>query len=140
MKFLSCTQPFATLMAIRAKKIETRSWHTAYRGPLGVHAAKGFPAWAMALCYEEPFKSALRNVGILSPEDLPRGVLLAKGILDDCQYIGRLMGVYAFEVGEPELSFGDYTPGRYAWLLDGMEPLPEPIPYKGSLGLFEVTL
>jgi len=140
MKFLSVTQPFASLISLRLKKNETRSWYTSYRGPLGIHAAKGFPRWAIELCFTEPFASALRQAGIRTPGDLPRGVLLAKGILDDCQYIGRLMGVYAFKIGEPELSFGDYTPGRYAWLLDGMEPLPEPIPYKGSLGLFEVTL
>jgi len=140
MKFLSVTQPFASLISLRLKKNETRSWYTSHRGPLGIHAAKGFPGWAKALCYEEPFKAALAEAGILSPADLPLGVLLAKGMLGDCQYIGRLMGVYAFKIGEPELSFGDYTPGRYAWLLDGMEPLPEPIPYKGRLGLFEITL
>lgn len=32
MKALSLTQPWATLMAIGAKRIETRSWGAAYRG------------------------------------------------------------------------------------------------------------
>ena len=43
MKALTLTQPWATLVAISAKKIETRSWCTHYRGPLAIHAAKGFP-------------------------------------------------------------------------------------------------
>ncbi len=36
--------------------------------------------------------------------------------------------------------YGDYTPGRYAWLLDNIQPLPEPIPFKGRQGFFEVPL
>lgn len=41
MKGLSLTQPWATLVAIGAKRIETRIWATSYRGPLAIHAAKG---------------------------------------------------------------------------------------------------
>ena len=33
-KALTLTQPWATLVAIGAKRIETRSWSTRYRGPL----------------------------------------------------------------------------------------------------------
>ena len=50
MKVLTLTQPWATLVAIGAKRIETRSWSTKYRGPLAIHAAKGFPAWAKDMC------------------------------------------------------------------------------------------
>lgn len=35
-----------------------------------------------------------------------------------------------------ELIFGDYTPGRYAWILDNIESLSEPIEAKGHLGLW----
>lgn len=50
---LSLTQPWATLATLvvsGAKRVETRSWKTPYRGWLGIHAAKGFPAWARLLC------------------------------------------------------------------------------------------
>lgn len=40
MKALTIYQPWATLIAIGAKHIETRSWSTKYRGPLAVHAGK----------------------------------------------------------------------------------------------------
>ena len=40
MKALTLYQPWATLVAIGAKKIETRSWSTPYRGPLAIHAGK----------------------------------------------------------------------------------------------------
>ena len=33
-------QPYATLLAIGAKSIETRSWKTPYRGLLAVHASQ----------------------------------------------------------------------------------------------------
>ncbi len=39
MKALTVWQPWATLVAIGAKRIETRSWSTSYRGPLAIHAA-----------------------------------------------------------------------------------------------------
>ena len=40
MKALSLWQPWASLVALRVKTIETRSWSTSYRGPLAIHAAK----------------------------------------------------------------------------------------------------
>lgn len=35
-----------------------------------------------------------------------------------------------------EYVFGDYTPGRYAWILEDVKQLPEPIPAKGHQGLW----
>lgn len=40
MKAITLYQPWATLIAIGAKTVETRSWSTTYRGPLAIHAAK----------------------------------------------------------------------------------------------------
>lgn len=45
MKALTLHQPWASLVAIGAKTIETRSWRTSYRGPLAMHAAKRSPTW-----------------------------------------------------------------------------------------------
>ena len=39
MKVLTLHQPYASLIALGLKTIETRSWSTKYRGPLAVHAA-----------------------------------------------------------------------------------------------------
>lgn len=38
---------------------------------------------------------------------------------------------------EDQRPFGDFTPGRYAWLLTDIEPLAEPAPAKGRQGLWE---
>lgn len=40
MKALSLWQPWASLWACGAKKYETRSWATKYRGPIAIHAGK----------------------------------------------------------------------------------------------------
>ncbi len=61
MRCITLTQPWATLVAIGAKTIETRSWGTKYRGELAVHAAKGFPKEAQHLCFQEPFRHILMD-------------------------------------------------------------------------------
>src|ERR1700744_118543 len=61
MKALTLTQPWASLVALQEKRIETRSWLTAYRGELVIHAAKGFPADCKELCGDEPFRTSVRG-------------------------------------------------------------------------------
>ena len=39
MKALTIWQPWASLLVSGQKKYETRSWATAYRGPIAIHAA-----------------------------------------------------------------------------------------------------
>ena len=38
---------------------------------------------------------------------------------------------------DQERAFGDYTSGRYAWLLGNIQKLETPIPAKGALGLWD---
>jgi hypothetical protein len=40
MKAITIWQPWASLLACGAKKYETRSWKTDYRGPIAIHVAK----------------------------------------------------------------------------------------------------
>lgn len=50
MKSLPCIslwQPWASALAIRSKRNETRSWATSYRGPIAIHAAKRAPVGEM---------------------------------------------------------------------------------------------
>ena len=135
MKALTLQQPWATLVAIGAKRVETRSWSTNYRGPLAIHAAAtiamgDFVLWK--LCMSEPFLAALKAAGITDLTDLPRGVILATASLSHVQKI-----YIANRPNLPELAFGDYTSGRFAWYLDKVATLPEPVPARGALGLWE---
>ena len=158
MKAITLTQPWATLVAIGAKKIETRSWATAYRGLLAIHAAKGLgPVGGKAGLYEirtqEPFRAVLEAAGYYQFDDLPQGAIVATCHLSAIHRIPATPRHFPWCVADDhplasspviippqhdnERAFGDYTPGRYAWLLTDVRMLPEPVPAKGALGLWE---
>ena len=63
-KAITLLQPYAALVAIGAKTIETRSWYTPYRGPLAIHAGKGRDF--LYLCQSEPFRAGRSLHGILN--------------------------------------------------------------------------
>lgn len=37
-----------------------------------------------------------------------------------------------------ERIYGNYSPGRFGWILEDVRALPEPIPCKGAQGFFDV--
>ena len=124
MKALTLTQPWASLMALGYKQVETRSWKTQYRGPLAIHAAKGYPASARR--FAEWFGGLART---------PRGAVVCTLDLVDCQPTEEV----ALRISDLELHLGDYAPGRWAWLFDSasLRLLPDPIPARGALSLWE---
>lgn len=128
MKAITLYQPWATLVAIGAKRIETRSWGTAYRGPLTIHAGKSTEfLW---LCTQEPYRSIL--LAHFGPEwypnDLPLGAVVATAEL---YTVEQMTPELIAAIAEPERSFGLYEPGRFAWLLRAIRPLAEPAPARG---------
>lgn len=137
MKAITLTQPWATLVAIGAKRIETRSWSTSYRGPIAIHAAKGFPRWARELARSKEFLNAPQVTALLADGfEYPRGVVIATCNLVRCVETD-LIERYVQPFTEQERSFGDYSPRRFGFLLEGVEVLSEPIPATGALGLWE---
>ena len=131
MKAITLTQPWATLVAIGVKQIETRSWRTFYRGPLAIHAAKSLPAW-QSWRMGTPIRDVLEAHGIHSFVELPLGVIVAT-----CTLV-RITRIYPDNVpAAPELYFGDYTAGQWAWHLSDVKALDTPIPARGALGLWE---
>ena len=117
---LTVRQPWAHLIAHGLKKIENRSWFTAHRGPLAIHAAKSrSPADLM----EE-----LERDGILPPgEKLTYGAIIAVVTVTDCIAVDDLA---------PELDADPFGSGPWCWLLGEARPVG-PIPCKGQLGLWE---
>ena len=75
----------------------------------------------------------------LSPAGLPRGAVIATCQLIDCVRTEEIAfdGRYSGLLTVVEEAFGDYGPNRFAWILCDVKPLPEPIPAKGALGLWE---
>lgn len=132
MKALTLWQPWASLVAIGAKRIETRSWSTTYRGPLAIHAAKRTPPKALALAGTDPFCTALERAG-LDWRQLPSGVIVATCKLTA---VYQIRG-YGDAPRPPERDFGDYTVGRFMWHLDDIQALVDPLPAQGRQGLWE---
>ncbi len=61
-------------------------------------------------------------------EVFPSGVILATANLTDCI---KITPKYISTLSEDEIALGDYTAGRYAWVLEDIKKLPCPIPAKG---------
>lgn len=78
----------------------------------------------------EPFRSFVYPVIMW---DLPLGEVVAVVQLVDCV---RITAEFGESLTANEQDFGDYTPGRFAWILKDVKPLAKPIPAKGSLGLW----
>jgi hypothetical protein len=155
MKALTLTQPWASLVAIGAKSIETRSWSTSYRGPLAIHAAKGWSADDREFCYRLDVFPLLYNGGIRPTSEhglsdmLPRGVIVA---IANLHRVGRINersnypepGSEIYVAGRDlpiegdELAFGNYDDGRYGWVLTNVRRLAEPVLCRGHLGLWDV--
>lgn len=193
---LSLWQPWASLVALGAKTIETRSWSTKYRGPLLIHAARREPEWGRFGDFDsEPFwrgedlrhindcecadgevdqrcgrRSRHRTVltrNALLYADLPLGAIVASCRLVDVVPMIDACGTDVdapahlcrsgdtlllhrpesdpFHDGETERDvsdqapFGDFAAGRFAWLLDAVTALAEPIPARGHQGLWGWT-
>jgi hypothetical protein len=149
-KALSLYQPWASLVALGAKRFETRSWRTSYRGPLLVCASKTFPREAQQLATTPPFATALRagatkdHRGFGYTTRLPTGAAVAVAELVRC--LPTEAAVVAWSVYEDgaaeryaeEIEFGDYAPGRWAWELRNVRRLAEPVPCRGAMGLWDV--
>jgi activating signal cointegrator 1 len=138
MKALSVMQPWATLIALGAKHIETRSWATSHRGQLAIHASSRINREALLSLREPLIQEALTAGGYRegngpasNPFGLPLGAVIAVVTLVEV----RPIAPHAVPE-EPERSFGDYTPGRFAWLIRDVRGLPEPVAAKGALGLW----
>jgi len=124
------------LVRLGLKQYETRSWKTGFRGRLLIHASKtnDYVTMLSRGYFAEHIKRAkeLRpGYANLHPAIHP-GHVVATAILADC----RPTAIVAREVDEHERAFGDYTPGRFAWHLTEVRPLPHPIKCRGMQGLW----
>lgn len=129
---LSLLQPWASLVVMGFKTIETRSWQTARRGPLLIHASLGRKG--KILVTEPPFSKYITDF-----DALPFGAIIGQVQLDEIVPVEELFYSDAklAALTLEEKAFGDYTKGRYAWVLSEPVMFDEPIPVKGGLGLWK---
>lgn len=126
MKALSIRQPWANLILFAGKDIENRSWHTRFRGPVLIHAAKGMTQdeWSSALEFgREAMAKTLRKYSGPSRtfKTIERGGIVGVAEIVDC-------------VSE---SNSPWFIGDYGFVLANVRPV-EFFPCKGSLGFFDV--
>ncbi|SRR6266496_3687897 len=137
LKTLTMTDPWGTLVALGAKKIETRTWRTEYRGPLALHVAKTVPEEINLLCQRPYFREALsdraRNTQLPLDQRFPLGKVVAIVELEDVRRT-ELMHPSA-----QERAFGNYGPHRFAWIFSAVYALQTPVPVRGTLGLWTWT-
>lgn len=158
MKAVTIIQPWATLIALGFKTLETRSWATKHRGPLAIHAGQKVDKEA---CMFRPIREVLQQHGITDWRELTTGAVIAKGNITDVWRISRPFPFHHLESSAVQLSstdhnkqtiwgtpnmigvrmpnefyFGDYSDGRFAWQLDEVVKLQEPVPAKGQLSLW----
>ena len=153
-KSLTLWQPHATLVARGAKRLETRSWQTSYRGPIAIHAAKNSPrSWAKlaenGLATTPPHPAFIEELELLCGTDalglpdlaqLPSGVIVAVGLLVDVRPIDIFGDPEGWSITEEERAFGVYGSGRFAWFFEDVRPLRPPyFPIRGHQQLWNIT-
>lgn len=130
---ISLRQPWASLVALGEKQVETRSWQIRFRGVLGIHASRRVRPEDAALLSREPFQSSLLRGGIASPLDLPTGHIVGMCRIIACE---PHTPDFIASLSARERAFGTYAPGRWGWLISDPHPLPQPIPARGRLGIW----
>lgn len=139
LRCLTLHEPWATLVANGVKKIETRSWSTSYRGPIGIHAALHLRDEYRELSRTGPF---LEELGVAPQFYL--GCVIAVGYLSACftlkdtsKYL--LLSGKEVAIRPRERYFGDFTPGRFGWLIENVQRVHPPYPARGYQGLWTVA-
>lgn len=146
-KVLSLLQPWASLVVMGHKTIETRSFNTKHRGQLLIHASLGKNRTAIESYNNFRFNGPLFRVkdfvGVAF-NDLPFGAIIGNVNVEDVITSEAFMSMHgdnpkwglATRCTNQEKAFGDYSPGRYGWLLSDPVMFAEPIPARGMLGLW----
>jgi hypothetical protein len=124
LKAITLYEPYASLMAIGAKRNETRGCRTSLRGDIAIHAAKKDYGCSEAVGYAAV--KAFRDRG-LEPSPDTLGCLVAVVNLYDVQPAER---VYPTSSAE-ELAFGNYLCGRWIYLTHTVRRLAKPVPCRG---------
>lgn len=129
MKVISIIEPWASLIKEKVKYIETRTWATKYRGELYIHASKKTLTKKNWIDYS-------KQLSLLKDTDFKYGHIIAKCKLVDCRVMTKDL-IEEVKKNHNEYITGGYGIGRYAWIVEDIEVLEEPIEAKGSLGIWE---
>jgi hypothetical protein len=123
MKALTVQQPWAWAIARGSKDVENRTWRPLYSGPLAIHAGKAFDQDATL---GDPMRDLYRRHW---PVEQPKGAVIA---------VADLVGAHhASQCGGRCSPWA--MPDQWHWTLERAGLLPEPVPMRGRLGLWDWT-
>lgn len=136
-KALSLWEPWASLMRARGKRIETRSWGTSYRGPLLICASLKIAVdWVEDPVFKKYLPAGLKS---LHPGHAVALVNLKAVARTEQTPPAAVQDLFP-AVDSDEWAFGDYSPGRFAWITEPIDTLFFPFVVRGAQGLFEVEI
>ena len=118
MNALTICQPYAHLIAVGEKPVENRTWSTAHRGELAIHAGLS-REWLD------------RDDAAFYP-DMVFGKIVAVAQLTDCFHI-RGAG---WPKRYPELHGHPHVNGPWCFVLRDVRRLREPVPCRGAQGIW----
>lgn len=134
MKMLTVRQPMAWAIAVGYKPEENRSRWTNHRGLLGIHAGKWDPDYARVV------KDVLVDLGVLKSVD--EQVTVRRDLLAT-QAVIAVVDLYAAcrIENSPRCRCSAWAAvGQCHYRLRDNEAFTDPVPAKGSLGLWEMDL
>ena len=135
MKALSLHQPWASLIAVGAKRVETRDWMPPQRllgERLAIHATKQTVVFPDTPKYAEFNRAVARWLGPDWTDAVPRGAVVAVATLAKARRV-----LYPHDIPEgDEALFGEYGLDRWMWLLEDVTPEDPPIPARGRQGIW----
>lgn len=139
MKAFTVYQPYAFAIVAGLKHYETRKTRTSIRGRVAVHAAKT-DLWkekkiTMAGARElskilSEYREEQTKGAICVPPVLVFGAVIGTVEIVDCVPVEEIRD----KLTEREEALGDYSPGRFAWVLQNPEMFDTPIPERGNQG------
>lgn len=121
MRGFTVYQPWANFIIFGEKKIETRPRKTNIRGTVFIHAGKRF------------VEAGLNPILISTNAPYELGAIIGTVDIVDCVRVEEVR----HEISDIELALGDYTDGRYGWVLENPIKFDTPISIRGQQGWWQ---
>jgi hypothetical protein len=126
MKVLTLWQPYGQVIAMGLKHYETRSWATAHRGKIAFHASQKKMT--------PEFATLARKYNV---KNIAYGEIILVADLTDCIL---MTPEFIAAQSQTEIDLGIWSPGRYAWKLENVRVLKNPIKTPGHQGLWNMDI
>lgn len=148
MRALTVWNPWAVMLAEGIKTCETRghAFPKRYLGQrIAIHAAKTEQGLELVDPIHSPVEKAMQEHfgGFEWHRRIPFGMVVATAVISRSIYLPHTqkermeLGIELAQRFAADEDYGDFTPGRHAWLLESVQKLEHPVPARGHQGLWQ---